>query len=310
MEAVLEVTSWQKRIGHQRDWVWRGWQTRYSFLHPRDRQRASQPPIILLHGFGASIEHWRQNIAILSQSSSVYALDLLGFGGSKKADTQYSVYLWTRQVYDFWRTFINQPVILVGNSIGSLVCLTAAYNYPEMVAGISILSLPDVAIRQEAIPKPLQPIVMSIEGLFASPWLLKGLFRFLRQPSVIRRWAGVAYVKQTAVNEELVEILTRPAHDPGADTTFYRLFDAVRSPNFAPPAKMVLPSLEIPVLLIWGLQDRMVPPALAEVFAKLNPHIELVELAGVGHCPQDECPEQFNPILQNWIKTRFGYQVS
>jgi pimeloyl-ACP methyl ester carboxylesterase len=195
----------------------------------------------------------------------------------------------------------------VGNSIGSLVCLTVAYTYPDMVAGITMLSLPDVAIRQEAIPKPLQPIVMGIEGLFASHWLLKNLFLFLRQPSVIRRWAGVAYIDQNAVNEELIAILTLPAQDQGADRTFYRLFDAVRSPNFAPSAKVVLPRLDIPILLIWGLQDRMVPPLLAPIFAKLNPLIELVELAGVGHCPQDECPEKFNPILKEWLTRHFSH---
>lgn len=304
---MIESLPWQKRIGHQRDWVWQGQQTRYSFLHPRDRDHAKHPPLILLHGFGAAIEHWRKNIPELSQNSSVYALDLLGFGGSKKADTQYSVYLWARQVYDFWRTFIKEPVILVGNSIGSLVCLTAAYTYPDMVAGITMLSLPDVAIRQEAIPKALQPIVMGIEGLFASHWLLKNLFLFLRQPSVIRRWAGVAYIDQNAVDDELIAILTLPAQDEGAARTFYRLFDAVRSPNFAPAAKVVLPRLEIPILLIWGLQDRMVPPILAPIFAKLNPLIELVELEAVGHCPQDECPEKFNPILKDWLTRHFSH---
>jgi pimeloyl-ACP methyl ester carboxylesterase len=195
----------------------------------------------------------------------------------------------------------------VGNSIGSLVCLTVAYTYPDMVAGITMLSLPDVAIRQEAIPKALQPIVMGIEGLFASHWLLKNLFLFLRQPSVIRRWAGVAYIDQNAVDDELIAILTLPAQDEGADRTFYRLFDAVRSPNFAPAAKVVLPRLEIPILLIWGLQDRMVPPILSPIFAKLNPLIELVELEAVGHCPQDECPEKFNPILKDWLTRHFSH---
>ena len=77
---MIESLPWQKRIGHQRDWVWQGQQTRYSFLHPPDRDHAKHPPLILLHGFGAAIEHWRKNIPDLSQNSSVYALDLLGFG--------------------------------------------------------------------------------------------------------------------------------------------------------------------------------------------------------------------------------------
>ena len=81
----------------------------------------------------------------------------------------------------------------------------------------------------------------------------------------------------------------------------------MRSPNFAPAAKVVLPRLEIPILLIWGLQDRMVPPMLAPIFAKLNPLIELVELKEVGHCPQDECPEKFNLILKDWLTRHFSH---
>ncbi|MGP0128344.1 MAG: alpha/beta fold hydrolase [cyanobacterium endosymbiont of Rhopalodia musculus] len=104
--------------------------------------------MILLHGFGAVIEHWRHNISILAEQHTVYILDLLGFSGSRKAATDYSVYLWTELVYYFWQTFIGEHVILVENSIGSLVCLTAADNYPDLVRGILILSLPDTSLRQ------------------------------------------------------------------------------------------------------------------------------------------------------------------
>lgn len=86
-------------------------------------KRKKHPPLILLHGFGASIEQWRHNISVLSQQHRVYALDLLGFGASRKAYTQYGVNLWREQIYDFWRTFIGVPAILVGNSLGSLVAL-------------------------------------------------------------------------------------------------------------------------------------------------------------------------------------------
>ena len=293
---------WQQRIGNQRDWVWRGWQTRYSYTRTDIN---SNTPLILLHGFGAAIEHWRNNIPILGQEYHVYALDLLGFGASRKANTNYSVYLWVEQVHDFWQTFIGEPVVLVGNSIGSLVCLTAAATYPEMVKGIVMLSLPDVSIRQEMIPGWLQPIVSTLENLVASPLLLKTLLKILRKPSTIKRWAGVAYQDKTAITDELVEILSSPAYDEGSDKTFSALFKSVRQPQFAPPAKEVLPKLNIPMLLIWGNQDRMVPPNLAPIFAALNPQIKYIEMEQVGHCPHDECPEKFNQILLDWLRSSY-----
>jgi pimeloyl-ACP methyl ester carboxylesterase len=298
---VEREQNWEQRIGKQRDWVWRGWQTRYSYQ--RVGALPSRPPLILLHGFGAAIEHWRNNIPVLSQQYPVYALDLLGFGASRKATTDYTVSLWVEQVHDFWQTFIRQPVILVGNSISSLVCLAAAATYPEMVEGIVMLNLPDVSLRQEMIPQGLQPIVNGIEGIFAAPPLLKGLFQLLRHPFFIRRWAKLAYSDAAAITDELVEILAAPPQDEGSARTFSALFTAMRSPNFCLPAKVLLPQLKIPILLIWGCQDRMVPSSLAPMFASLNPQIKLIELDGAGHCPHDELPDQFNYILLDWLET-------
>ena len=306
---MVIAENWSKRIGHQRDWVWRGWQTRYSYMRSSQVNDPSKPPLILIHGFGASIEHWRNNIPILSQNYTVYTLDLLGFGASRKAATDYTVSLWVEQVRDFWQTFIGQPAILVGNSIGSLVCMAAAATYQDMVKGIVMLSLPDVSLRQEMIPKWLQPIVTGLESAIASPPVLKALFKILRRPAVVRRWAEFVYVARSGVTDELVDILWAPAQDEGAARTFSNLFKSVRLPQFSPSAKAVLPTLNIPILLIWGRQDRPVPFAIAQPLASLNPKIKFVALDNVGHCPHDECPDQFNPILLEWLEANFHQSI-
>ena len=296
--------SWQERIGNQRDWVWRGWQTRYSYLRARQKLDGEQSlPIILIHGFGASIEHWRHNLPVISQHHTVYALDLLGFGASRKADTEYSAALWTEQVHDFWQTFIGVPVILVGNSIGSLVCLNVTAVYPEMVKGLVMLSLPDVSVREDVLPPLVRPIVTAIENLFASPLLIKNILKLVRRPKIIRKWAGIAYPNQEAITDELVEILSSPAYDDGAEQTLLRLSRCVRKASFAKSVRDLLPPITIPMLLIWGLQDRMIPPSQARAIAELNTNLKLIELENAGHCPHDEYPEQFNSLLLDWLKS-------
>jgi pimeloyl-ACP methyl ester carboxylesterase len=274
-------------------------------MRPAHKDEPSQPPLILIHGFGAAIEHWRKNIPTLSQNRAVYALDLVGFGASRKANVNYTVDLWVQQVYDFWRTFIGKPVVLVGNSIGSLTCMAAAATYPEMVKGIVMLSLPDVSIRQEVLPRWLSPIVTGLENAIASPPVIKTLFKVVRRPSFVRRWVSFVYVDREAITDELVEILCAPARDEGAAETLYKLFGSLKMPQFSPAAKDVLPKLNIPMLLIWGRQDRPVPFAIAPSLASLNPKIDFVALDNVGHCPHDECPQMFNTILLDWLETKF-----
>lgn len=302
-EKVTNRVHWQERIGNQRDWVWRGWQTRYTYIRPSTPSHKTTP-LILLHGFGASIGHWRHNIEVLGQHHTVYALDMLGFGASKKAPANYSIQLWVEQVYEFWQAFIRQPVILIGNSNGSLISLAAAAAHPEMVQGIVMMSLPDPSLEQEAIPPVLRPVVMVVKKLVASPLLLKPIFHFVRQPGFVRRWASMAYAKPEAITDELIEILAGPPQDRGALRAFIALFRAAIAVNFSPSVKAILPTVTAPMLLIWGQKDRFVPPALGRRFTQYNQNLELLNLENVGHCPHDECPERVNQVILDWVNRR------
>lgn len=175
-----------------------------------------------------------------------------------------------------------------------------------MVKGIALINLPDFAVREEAIPGWLRPIVSTVEALVASAVVLKSLFYFLRHPAVVRKWAGLAYANPEAVSTELVEILTEPTRDRRAAATFSSLLRAMIKAEFGPSVKAILPTLDMPLLLLWGRQDRMIPPYLAQQFAQLNPKLQLVEVDNAGHCPHDECPEQVNQILLEWMAEKLS----
>lgn len=299
---MITSQPWQQRIGNQRDWVWRGWQTRYTYIRPSSLQPESTP-LILLHGFGTSIGHWRQNLAVLGEYHTVYALDMLGFGASQKAPVSYKVSLWVEQVYDFWRTFIQQPVVLIGNSIGSLVTLTAAARHPDMVKGIVMLSLPDPSLEEEAVPSFLRPVVVAIKSVVASPPVLKTVFRVVRQPAIARRWASLAYANPESVTDELVDILIGPAQDRGSARAFAATIKAITSSETGINVKILLSNLKIAMLLIWGEKDRMIPPRLARKFVEYNPdYLQLIQIENAGHCPHDECPEQVNDVVLAWMR--------
>jgi pimeloyl-ACP methyl ester carboxylesterase len=270
------------------------------------------PPILFVHGFGAAIGHWRFNIPALSEHTTVYALDRLGFGASEKAATNYGVPLWAKQIYDFWQTFIRVPVILVGNSQGSLISLTVAATYPEMVAGVVMLNLPDSSVLQATVPQWLRralvpltwlvkPIVTLLRSVLTAPPIFRPFFHFIRQPASIRRWAKQAYADPRWVDDTLVEILCRPTYDRGAARALVAM---TRSPTeLSPAATSTLPQLTIPLLLIWGKRDRFVPASLGPLFQRYNSRLQFVELENAGHCPHDECADTVNQLILDWMNS-------
>ena len=104
----------------------------------RSRNRS---PLILIHGFGASIGHWRQNIPPLAAGGyRVFALDLLGFGASAKPAIDYTLELWEELLTDFWADLVQEPAVFVGNSIGALLSLMVVANHPEISAGAVLIN--------------------------------------------------------------------------------------------------------------------------------------------------------------------------
>lgn len=89
-------------------WTWRGHKVHYVV-------QGQGPPIVLIHGFGASAFHWRYNIPELAKTHTVYAMDLLGFGWSEKALIEYDALLWRDQVADFVKEVVGKPAVLAGN---------------------------------------------------------------------------------------------------------------------------------------------------------------------------------------------------
>ncbi len=296
------LQTWHHKVGNQRDWVWRGWQTRYTYQRCSDlSNHTNAAPVLLLHGFGASIGHWQHNLEFLATHHTVYGLDLVGWGGSRKPNIKYDINLWVDQVYDFWQAFVGQPMILIGNSIGSLVALVAAARYPEMAASLIMVSLPDLSAEQEMIPKPIQPLVNGIKRIILNPPFLHTLFRIVSQPKVARNWAKIAYANADRVTDDLVDLFLTPAQEKEAPAAFVKIMQGMTSSNFSPNIRKLLPEIQVPMLLLWGCEDRMIPPGTAAVLVKLNPRLELVNLEAAGHCAHDEVPDVVNEQIRNWL---------
>lgn len=276
-------------------WHWQGFPIRFQTMGTQGT------PVVLIHGLGASSDHWRKNIAVLAENHRVYAIDLIGFGQSAKPTPghplEYRFETWGEQITAFCQEVIGEPVYLVGNSIGCLVALQAAVMAPQTVLAIALL---DCALRLQherklnwyrRITFPL------VQKILTYPPIGHFFFSKLAQPNVMRKVLLKAYARSEAVTDELINLLLQPTQDPGAADVFLSFITYSKGPL----PEDLLPQVTCPVLLVWGMADPFEPFAQGKALADFSIVEEFIPLEGVGHCPQDEAPELVNPILQKWF---------
>ena len=282
-------------FGRQRLWYWRGWAIRYSYAQPADMAARQRPPLVLIHGFGASLEQWRSNLSAWANQQPVYALDLLGFGHSQKPATLLGTQVWQAQVADFCRSVVGQPVILIGHSLGALVALTVAAAQPAVVKRLVLLTLP--LARQELIEGWIERLSRRMETLFATPILLRPLFKVVRQPWLIRTILSSIYAQPERVDAELVHSFVRPTLDRGAARTLCYLVKSRTQASFSDTVASLLPQVTVPILLLWGTADRVLPLAWTDKIIPLNPRLTYCQIEGGSHCLYDEEPQRLDQEL-------------
>ncbi|NEO53491.1 MAG: alpha/beta fold hydrolase [Okeania sp. SIO3B5] len=278
-------------------WQWRDQSIYYVCAGKSD---PATPPILLIHGFGASTDHWRKNIGYLSQFFQVWAIDLLGFGRSTKANWQYSGQLWREQLNDFITEVIGKPVVLAGNSLGGYAALCVATQYPSSTAGLILLNSAGPFSESQPTAKPplwRKVISQSIKWLLLQDWPSFLLFQWTRRRSTIRKTLHKVYLDQSAVTDQLVEDIYRPSCDPGAAKVFASIF---KTPS-GEKVDVLLGQLKCPLLMLWGKADPWInTQSRSAQFRKYYPQLTEYFLEA-GHCPHDEVPEQVNKLIKEWV---------
>lgn len=279
-------------------WQWQGLSIRYQAAG------AQGPAVVLIHGFGASSDHWRKNIPTLAANYRVYAIDLLGFGLSAKPapgdPVPYTFETWADQINAFSQEVIGEPVFLIANSIGCIAALQAAAIAPEQVLGVAMLNCSLRLLherKRDSIPWYRRATVPLFQRLLTYRPFGHYFFNRLAKPNVIRKVLLQAYINPEAVTDDLVEALYRPALDLGAADVFI----AFSNYSYGPLAEDLLPQMTCPVLIIWGASDPWEPVDLGRSLAEYPAVEEFIALDGVGHCPQDEAPDRVNPLLLQWL---------
>ncbi len=245
-------------------------------LHARDDGPRDAPVLIMLHGFGSSLHTWEPWAQALVGEYRVIRLDLPGAGLSPPDPT--NDYTDARSIALILALMDRRGVLratLIGNSLGGRIAWTLAAKHPE---------------RTDKL------VLISPDG-FASPGLEYG-----KVPDVPIALQAMQYVLPKA----LLQMNLEPSYgDPSvmSTATVDRYHDLMLAPGVrkALLARMeqtvlvapepLLRSIRVPVLLLWGEQDALIPFSNAADYARNVPDIRLVSFPELGHVPHEEAPE-------------------
>lgn len=244
-------------------------------LRLRDTGPRDAPPVILLHGFGASLDTWEPWAQALSTRFRVIRFDLPGFGltGADPTD-DYTDARAMQLLLALMDQLGIERVSLMGNSLGGRIAWTFAADHPDRVARL---------------------VLVSPDG-FASPG-----FAYGKAPEIPLMMQALPYVApRSMLRANLAAAYARP--DALSETTLTRYRDMMLAPGVrsAILARMgqtvlrdpvpILARIKAPTLLLWGEKDGMIPVGNAKDYLAHLPDATLVRLPGLGHLPFEEDP--------------------
>lgn len=233
------------------------------------------PVMVVLHGlfgalsnFSGVIDHFSKNYRVVIPMMPIYGLPL------ERTNV--------RELAAYIAEFIAYKgfghVILLGNSLGGHVSLVYSVNHPEQVDAL---------------------ILTGSSGLYENAF--GGTFPRREDKEYIRRKVEITFFDPANATDELVDEVFGIINDKERIIRVLALAKSAIRHNMADD----LPGIRIPTCLIWGRNDIITPPVVADDFHALIPDSELHWIDQCGHAPMMERPEQFNVILHDWLDRRF-----
>ncbi|HXG79137.1 MAG TPA: alpha/beta hydrolase [Methyloceanibacter sp.] len=258
------------------------------------REAGSGPPLLLLHGFGASTFTWRKIAPALAETHRVIAVDLKGFGQSDKPfDERYSVVDQAELVAELIEEKDLRELTLVGHSFGGGVALLLALEANGRLEGrIARLVLIDSIAFPQNVPvffRMLDMPVVSQLGIRMVP------------PEVQARLAlQIAYFDDSKIEAEEIEAYAAPLKTAAGK---HAIIHSARQivPDDIEALSARYRSIALPTLILWCDHDRIVPLDIGIKLRQTLPNSTLKLIDACGHMPQEEQPETTLLLLQDFL---------
>lgn len=249
---------------------------------------------VLLHGFLASTFTWRELINDLATQGTVIAFDRPGFGLTERPlewqdANPYSYDSQIGLTIGLMDALGISEGVLVGNSAGGAIALLTTLRHPERVSALILID-PAVYINASA-PAWIKPLLNLPQINRIGPYLLRG----------VQNW-GIEFGKSawydpSKITPQILEGYMLPLKAENWDRGFWEFFLASKALNL----ETNLSNIKIPVLVITGENDRIIPAEQSIHLSKELPDAQVVVIPQCGHIPQEECPAAVLKAMNDFL---------
>ncbi|AFY32181.1 alpha/beta fold hydrolase [Calothrix sp. PCC 7507] len=239
-------------------------------------QGSGGTPILLIHGFDSSVLEFRRILPLLAVDHETWGVDLLGFGFTDRlAGIKFSPDVIKTHLYHFWKTLINQPVILIGASMGGAAAIDFTLTYPKVVQKLVLI---DSAGLQRG--SPLSKLMFPPLDYLAT--------EILRNPKIRSSISRAAYKNPSLVS---LDALCCGALHLQMPSWSQALIAFTKSGGYRSFSMQKLSQIVQPTLILWGDDDKILGTADAQKFNRAIPHSTLIWIQNCGHLPHLENPQ-------------------
>ncbi|MEH2122566.1 alpha/beta fold hydrolase [Nostoc sp.] len=240
------------------------------------KQGSGGTPILLIHGFDSSVLEFRRLLPLLFGDNETWAVDLLGFGFTDRlSEIAYSPTAIKTHLYYFWKSLINQPVILVGASMGGATAIDFTLTYPEVVKKLVLIDSAGLTGGS-----PLSKLMFPPLDYLAT--------QFLSNLKVRDRVSRIGYKNQSLAS---IDALCCGALHLQMPNWHQALIAFTKSGGYSAFRFQTLSQIVQPTLILWGDSDKILGTEDATKFKRAILHSTLVWIQNCGHLPHLEQPQ-------------------
>lgn len=263
-------------------------------VHIRDQgPQTDATPVLLIHGTSASLHTWDGWTDGLTADRRVIRFDLPAFGLTGPApDNDYSAERYAEFVLKVMDARGVERAVLAGNSLGGQIAMETALLAPQRVAALVLV---------DPAGYPFEPESMPLGFRLAQIPAMAPLMDRLLPRSMIESSVRDVYGDPSLISDDLVDRYYQLTLREGNRRALVQRFSQM---TFRENARERARTLSMPTLLIWGDQDRLIPPSIGELMDQDIPDSDLVLFAGVGHVPHEEAPEQTLVAVRAFLVSR------